>query len=216
MTAINTAAAEVGQSFPLLEFIQQLGGELRIEGISKEGFLQLCAAYPDLIFEREANGMFIVLMPIFGGSGIRENKLQTYVRIWQMQSKQGEVFSSSTGFELPDGATKSPDVAWVSNEKMEQFTSEEIEGTFLAVVPDFVIELRSKTDQLSKVKEKMQQVWIKNGVRLAWLIDPYEEKAYVYRENGSIDVIEDFDGSLSGEKVLPEFELKLEEFKVLK
>ncbi|MEM8526815.1 MAG: Uma2 family endonuclease [Bacteroidota bacterium] len=215
MTAVTTAVIKPTISSAFMETIQNLGGTFQIEGVSKEGFLQLCTDYPDLIFEREANGMLILLMPIFAASGIRENKLQTYVRIWQMKTNQGEVFSSSTGFELPDGAMKSPDVAWVNSEKMEQFTPQEIEGTFLAVVPDFVIELRSKTDQLSKVKEKMQKVWIENGVRLGWLIDPYEEKAYVYRENGSIEVVENFDGSLLGEEVLPDFELKLGEFKVL-
>lgn len=203
------------RSFALLETLQKLGGEIQVEGISKEDFLKICAAYPDLNFEREANGMLIVLMPIFGGSAHREIKLMTRVNTWSEKHGEGMAFSSSGGFDLPNGATKSPGVAWISDERLSKISLKEIENSFVPVVPDFVIELRSKTDRLKKVKEKMQETWIANGVRLGWLIDPYEEKAYIYRADGSIEIIHNFDGSLSGEDVLTDFELELEEFRLL-
>ncbi|MEN0046173.1 MAG: Uma2 family endonuclease [Bacteroidota bacterium] len=203
------------QSYLLLETLMRIGKEITVEGVSKEDFLSLCTTYPDLIFEREANGMLIVLMPLFGGSAYREGKLIARINIWCENHGEGMAFGAGGGFDLPSGATKSPDVAWISDERLAKTSLKEIENSFVPVVPDFIIELRSKTDKLEKVKRKMQHTWMASGVRLGWLIDPYEEKAYIYREDGSIEIVKDFDGSLSGEEVLPEFELKLKEFRVL-
>ena len=125
------------------------------------------------------------------------------------------VFSPSTGFDLPDGSTKSPDVAWISKEKTEQLYTQQIEEKFISIIPDFIAELRSKSDQLKKLQKKVKETWIKNGVRLAWLIDPYEEKAYIYRADGSREVITGFDRQLSGEEVLPGFVLDLSRFRLL-
>ena len=119
-----------------------------------------------------------------------------------MLAKKGESFSPTTGFDLPDGSTRSPDASWVNQEKMDSMTGEQIENEFIPVVPDFIVELRSKSDRLKKVKEKMEKSWIANGVKLAWLIDPYKEKAYIYRIDGSIETITDFNQKLSGENIL--------------
>ncbi len=200
----------------LLQEIFDFGGVCTIEGLSKEHFNQLTARYPELQMERESNGNINIMAPIKGGSGIRENKLSYRVRHWRMETQKGESFSPSTGFDLPDGATKSPDAAWVSQEKMDSLTGEQIENEFIPVVPDFIVELRSKSDRLKKVKEKMEQTWMANGVKLAWLIDPYKEKAYIYRADGSKETITSFDKKLSGEDILEGFELDLSEFRIYK
>lgn len=130
--------------------------------------------------------------------------------MWNFQTSLGEVYSPSTGFDLPSGATKCPDAAWISFERLAQSSLED-EERFVRVVPDFVVEVRSGTDRLKKLQTKMADTWLANGVRLAWLIDPYEEKAHLYRPGREVEIVDGFAGkSLSGEDVLPGFELPLE------
>ncbi|MBP6825979.1 MAG: Uma2 family endonuclease [Saprospiraceae bacterium] len=180
--------------------------------LSKAEFVALAERYPDLPMEREANGTIIVMSPVKKGSGHRESRLFLLLGAWLLQTKNGELFGSSTGFDLPDGSNRSPDVAWLSDAKMATDTAGEEE--FLRIVPDFVGEIRSSTDRLKKLQRKMTDSWIANGVRLAWLIDPYDEKVYIYRPGREVEEITGFDGKvLSGEEVLPGFELPLEEMK---
>src|SRR5690606_2203653 len=143
------------------------------------------------------------------GSGSREFKLNGLFYVWYAQMHSGEFFSPSTGFDLPSGSTKSPDIAWVSLERLGANPGRE--GDFVKIVPDFVAEVRSGSDRLKKLQAKMTDTWMANGVRLAWLIDPYEEKAYIYRAGVTKpEVVEGFAGNkLSGEEVLPGFELPL-------
>jgi len=115
--------------------------------------------------------------------------------------------SPSTGFKLPSGATRSPDACWISNERWGTLSRKDTEK-FLPIVPNFVIEVRSRTDSLTKLKAKMQE-WIDNGVSLGLLIDPKNKTSYIYRENGSIEIIEGFDKTLSGEDLMPGFEFDL-------
>jgi len=207
----------VGTKFaspPLLDQIFQLGGSCMVVGLSKKQFKELTALYPELQMEREKNGKINIMSPVKGGSGLREATLNYRVRHWQMEQQNGATFSPSTGFNLPDGSTKSPDVSWLSSEKMDSLTADEIENQYIPAVPDFVVELRSKSDKLATVKRKMEKTWIANGVRLAWLIDPFKEKAYIYRIDGTKETIEGFEKKLSGEDVLEGFELDLSEFKV--
>lgn len=195
--------------------ILNLGGEVSIQGLSKQQFIELASKYPELLMEREKNGKINIMAPVKGGSGHRENRLSFKVNVWQDKVQEGMVFSPSTGFDLPDGATKSPDIAWVSDEKISQLTLEEIEEEFVPVVPDFIVEIRSKTDRLPAIKKKVKETWIANGVRLAWLIDPYKEKAYIFRTDGTEEIVEGFDNELSGENVMPGFVLSLKEFRLL-
>lgn len=211
MTAVSTI-----NRLALFQEIFDFGGSCTIEGLSKEQFKRIAMLYPELQMERDQNGNINLMAPIKGGSGIRENKLNRRIGNWCEKHAGGETFSPSTGFDLPDGATKSPDAAWVSQEKMDSLTGEQIENEFIPVVPDFIVELRSKSDRLKKVKEKMEQTWIANGVKLAWLIDPYKEKAYIYRADGSKETITSFDKKLSGENILEGFELDLSEFRIYK
>ncbi|HRI59589.1 MAG TPA: Uma2 family endonuclease, partial [Saprospiraceae bacterium] len=177
--------------------------------LSKEEFTALAERYPDLSMERESSGTVTVMSPVKKGSGNREFKLGGLFYVWFAQTNLGEFFSPSTGFDLPSGATKSPDIAWVSPERLAANPGGEED--FVKIVPDFVAEVRSSTDRLKKLQTKMTDTWMANGVRLAWLIDPYEEKVYIYRPGAAPEIVEGFAGKkLPGEDVLPGFELPLE------
>lgn len=187
---------------------------IHLEDVTKEDFLKLIELFPEHQFEREPNGFVTLMPPTYGGSGNREAKIIHRVAAWVDRSEMGEYYSPSTGFDLPSGATKSPDVAWLSDATLGLLTAADIEESFIPTVPDFIVEIRSSTDKLEMVKKKMLETWIDNGVRLAWLIDPYSETAWVYRTDGTVDKVEGFDQQLSGEEVLPGFVLDLGEFRV--
>jgi Uma2 family endonuclease len=184
---------------------------------SIEEFRQVAARYPDLLMEREKNGKLVVMSPVKAGSGQRENELSFHLTLWNRQNNLGKVFNASTGIELPDGAIKSPDVAWVSVERLNMLPPGSLENDFLQAVPDFIAEIRSKTDRLARLKRKMADTWMRNGVRLGWLIDPFEERVYLYRQGRpDSEIVSGFDNRrLGGEDVLPGFELPLEEFKIV-
>lgn len=126
------------------------------------------------------------------------------MNIWNRKTKLGKVFSSSTCFRLPNGANRSPDAAWIKWERWEALTPEEREK-FPPITPDFIIELRSRTDRLKTLQEKMQE-YIENGLRLGWLINPQDQEVEIYRQGGGVEVVQ-FPVVLSGEDVLPGFEL---------
>jgi Uma2 family endonuclease len=126
--------------------------------------------------------------------------------LWNRQTKLGKVFSSSTIFHLPKGGDRSPDAAWVKLERWEALTQEEQDG-FPPICPDFVIELRSRTDALKPLQNKMQE-YLNSGLRLGWLINPKNRQAEIYRPNQSVEIVQ-LPTSLSGEDVLPGFVLDL-------
>lgn len=195
----------------LEELVLQLGPLEFQQPFTKAAFMSLSERYPDLLMEREADGKITVMSPVKKGSGRRESNLHGFIFMWNYRHQLGELFNSSTGFDLPTGATKSPDAAWISNETALAASSDE-EESFVKIVPDFVAEVRSSTDRLKKVQEKMTDVWMVNGVRLGWLIDPYEERAYIYRAGqAEPEIVSGFAGkTLSGENVMPGFELPLD------
>lgn len=186
--------------------------------LSREDFITLIKQFPDMQLEREKNGKVTIMPPVKFGSGKRELHIGYYLMKWWIENDEpGEAFGPSTGIELIDGSMKSPDAGWVSPKRMKQILPEEEEGEFLKVAPDFIVEIRSKTDSLAKLKRKMTNTWIKNGVRLAWLIDPYKEKSYIYRAGKEVEEVKGFDGKvLSGEEVVIDFELNLEKLKIKK
>lgn len=217
MSAIATAAPkrEILHSQDALMELAQLFPVLTTPPVSFEQFVEISTRFPDFRMEHEKNGQITIMPPVLSGSGHREGEAFGFVWQWNRQSKLGRTYSPSTGIKLRDGSTKQADTVWISNEKLAAADAAKLDESFLFLEPDFVIKVRSKTDDLENLKSKMTDSWIANGVRLAWLIDPYEEKAWVYRSNGSIDVVEYFSGKkLSGEDVLPGFELDLEDFKV--
>ncbi len=181
--------------------------------LSIKEFAQLAEHFPNVQMEREKNGKVTLMSPVKKGSGGRENIVNGFVTMWAVNTKKGEAFSPSTGILLPDGAVKSPDCAWVSDERLAKL-DEEADEDFLKVVPDFIVEIRSSTDSLKKVKAKMKDIWMANGVKLGWLIDPYSEKVWIYRNEEAPELIKGFKGKiLSGEEVMPGLELPLSKIK---
>ncbi len=126
------------------------------------------------------------------------------------------MLTSSIGIELLDSAILSPSCCWISEERLALNPVDNEEDNFLKIAPDFIVEVKSKSDSLRKLKKKMADSWIKNGVRLAWLIDPYKQKAYIYREGQeAVEEIKGFDNTfLDGEEVVKGFRLSLEKFKI--
>ena len=173
---------------------------------SNDQFYELCQNHRDLQFERTAGGELIIMPPLGGESGNREANFIGDLMIWNRRSRLGKVFSSSTGFILPNGATRSPDAAWVSLERWEALTREQRQK-FLPLCPDFLIELRSESDSLPPLQRKMAE-YMENGLRLGWLIDPQNRQVEIYRENRDKEVLENCD-RLEGEDVLPGFVLDL-------
>ena len=196
----------------LLEFFKY-GPVVLQNSLTREEFIDLSTRFPDLRMEREADGRVIVMTPVKKGSGKKESSVIFFVYLWYFRHRKGEVFSSSTGIELPDGSIKSPDCAWVSEDRLAGQPADADED-FLKVMPDFVVEVRSSTDRITTLKKKMTGVWMKNGVRLAWLIDPYSDRVWIYREDQEVEELKGFQGKvLSGENVMPGMELPLEELK---
>jgi Uma2 family endonuclease len=178
--------------------------------LSDDQFYQLCQINEDWKLEQTAKGELIIMPPVGAISGNRESDFNGYVWLWNLQTKLGKVFSSSTVFTLPNGGKRSPDVAWIANERWESLTIKEKEK-FAKICPDFVIELRSRTDSLSQLQEKMQD-YLNSGLRLGWLIDPQNQQVEIYRQNQSVEIVS-LPASLSGETVLPGFILELPVFK---
>ncbi|MEI6371923.1 MAG: Uma2 family endonuclease, partial [Nostocales cyanobacterium ELA608] len=139
-----------------------------------------------------------------------DSDLIAEVVFWNRQTKLGKVFSSSTIFKLPKGGDRSPDVAWVSLDKWLSLSLEQQEK-FPPLCPDFVIELRSRTDSLSQLQEKMQE-YLDSGLGLGWLIDPQNQQVEIYRQNQTVEIVS-LPTTLSGEDVLPGFILELPVFK---
>jgi Uma2 family endonuclease len=175
--------------------------------LTQEQFYQLCMANRELNLELNAKGELIIVPPVGGESGNQEADLITDLNNWNRQTRLGKVFSSSTIFRLPNGANRSPDAAWVRLERWDALTQEEREK-FPPICPDFAIELRSRTDTLKPLQEKMQE-YLDNGLRLGWLIDPQNSQVEIYRLSQPVEVIS-LPAVLSGEDILPGFELPLE------
>ncbi len=171
-------------------------------------FEVFCQNNPDLQVELEPDGTLFIMPPVHFDSGRFELEIAGELRNYAKKDSKGQAFGPSTGFKLPDGSTRAPDAAWVSNEQIARLSPED-RKSFAPLVPEFVVEIRSDTDRLARLQQKMMETWIANGVQLAWLIDPVERKAYVYRADGSIQVVTDFGAKLSGEDVLPGFEFDL-------
>lgn len=177
-----------------------------IARLTDEQFYQLCIANRDLSLEMSAEGELIIVPPVGGESGNREADLITDLNIWNRQTKLGKVFSSSTIFILPNGAKRSPDAAWVKLARWEALTSEQ-RKKFPPLVPDFAIELRSETDRLKILQEKMEE-YINNGLRLGWLINPHDANVEIYRSQQAVEIIS-MPAIIDGEDVLPGFELQV-------
>jgi len=175
--------------------------------VTPEQFAMLVAANRELRLEKTATGELIVNPPTGGNTGYRNLSITGQLSIWyEANDTLGRAFDSSTGFELPNGANRSPDAAWVRQERWDTLTPEQQDG-FIPLCPDFVVELRSKTDTLKELRAKMQE-YLENGAQLGWLIDPKNKRVEIYRPGQAVEVLE-HPITLSGEQVLPGFTLTL-------
>lgn len=187
-------------------FLLTLPSDLALQ-VTSEQFAALAAANRDLKLERTATGELIVNPPTGGKSGKRNLSISTQLGVWfESNDSLGEAFDSSTGFKLPNGANRSPDASWVRRDRWEALSQEEQEG-FVPLCPDFVVELRSQTDSLKDLREKMQE-YMNNGAQLGWLINPQNRQVEVYRLGRKVEVL-DNPSTLSGEAILPGFTLSL-------
>ena len=175
--------------------------------VTQEQFEELAAANRDVRLERTAIGELIIMPPTGGITGKRNIDIEGQLWFWNRQTKLGVAFNSSTAFRLPNGADRSPDASWVSQERWDTLTPEQQES-FPPLCPDFAIELRSKSDNMEPLRKKMQE-YLDNGLRLGWLIDAKNKRVEIYRPNREVEVLES-PNSLSGEDVLPEFVLDLQ------
>ena len=173
--------------------------------LTDEQFFQLCQNNRDLRLERTAEGELIIMPPTGWKSGNRNGRLTQRLFNWAEADGTGLAFDSSTGFKLPNGANRSPDASWVRKERLEALNPDP--SRFLPMAPDFVVELRSATDNLKTVQQKMQE-YLENSVRLGWLIDPQNQRVEVYRQGRDVEVLQS-PTTLSGEDVLPGFVLDL-------
>jgi Uma2 family endonuclease len=171
-----------------------------------EEFFEFCQLNRDLRIERTAEGDLIIMPPAVATTGARNAEITSQLQLWAKRDRSGVAFDSSTGFTLPNGATRSPDAAWVKRTRRGRLTPEQKEK-FLPLCPDFVIELRSPSDPLKLVQSKMRE-YIANGARLGWLIDPLERRVFVYRPRAAVKRL-DHPALLSAAPVLPGFVLAL-------
>lgn len=170
--------------------------------------MEFCAENPELRVEMDKTGKLIIMPPVDYDGGIAESDAHGLLYNWWLQHQKGRTFSPTTGFKLPDTSVRSAEGAWASDEKIAALTPAQ-RKKFAPLVPDFVMGIRSFSDRIGKLKKKMTDVWLANGVRLAWLLDPKMKKVYIYRPGRPAEEISGFDRLLSGEDVCPGFELDL-------
>lgn len=175
--------------------------------LTDEQFFQLCKINENLRFERTVRGELIIMPPTGGETSNRNGRLNQQLFNWADVNGTGITFDSSGSFKLPNGADRSPDAAWVKQERWDILTPEQKEK-FIPLCPDFVIELLSPSDSLKVIQEKMQE-YRDNGTRLGWLINRKSREVEIYRLDQEVEVIES-PASVSGENVLPGFVLNLE------
>lgn len=187
----------------------ELDLERSIGRMTDDEFFRFASSNRDYKIERQANGQIIINMP----TGLQTSNFNFEVcfeiAYWNRKYKLGYAFDSNGGFTLPDSSVKSPDASWVRKDRWENLADDE-KKVFGHIVPDFIVEIVSESDSLDQQKIKMKQ-WIENGVMLAWLIDPTSQKTFIYHLGKSDFEIKDFNETLNGEDILPNFSINLKE-----
>jgi Uma2 family endonuclease len=174
--------------------------------MTDEQFFALCQLNRDYRIERNAKGELIIMPPTGSETGNRNAKLTQQLGNWTDDNGTGINFDSSTGFKLPNGADRSPDAAWMRLEKWNAIPQEQ-RIRFAPVAPDFVVEIRSQSDQLQSLQDKLQE-YIDNGVKLGWLIDRKNHRVYIYRPQIEVECLEN-PTTVIGDPVLPGFILQM-------
>lgn len=176
--------------------------------MTDDQFFDFCQLNRHFRIERNQIGDLFIMSPTDSETGQRNFNLIGELGIWTKQDGTGVGFGSSGGFTLPNGAVRSPDAAWIKRTKWEIIPAEK-RKKFAPICPEFVVELRSENDNLSTLKEKMQE-YIDNGTQLAWLIDRKQRKVFIYRPNCGVEELNN-PQTLTGEDILPGFVLDLSE-----
>ncbi|MBW4649981.1 MAG: Uma2 family endonuclease [Kastovskya adunca ATA6-11-RM4] len=174
--------------------------------MTDDQFFEFCQLNRNLRIERTAKGELIIMPPTGSETGNRNFDLIVQLGIWTRQDGTGIGFDSSAGFTLPNGATKSSDAAWIKLKRWENIPPEQ-RAKFAPICPDFVVELRSPSDRLQPLKDKLQE-YIDNGASLGWLIDRKNREVYIYRPQQKVECL-DNPSTLSGDPLLPGFVLDL-------
>lgn len=195
-------------SSPLLTEESMLALRIRaLSDMTHDQFFDFCQQHKDLRIERTQEGEVVIMAPTGGITGWRNANLTMIFGLWAKQQKEGVVFDSSTVFVLPNGAERSPDVAWVKRSRLAALTKQQKEQ-FPPLCPDFVLELRSPSDGLIALQNKMEE-YIANGAQLGWLLDPRTQTVYIYRPGKEYEYI-DHPATLAGDPELPGFILDLQ------
>ena len=202
----NAKSAKVRQSAQTNP--SYLGVNFRALTVEREKFFRFCMDNKDLRIELSAQGELNIMPPTGGETGRKNSNLNLDLGLWARGDDTGLCFDSSTEFELPNGAFRSPDASWILKERYYKLTLAE-RKKFPPICPDFVLELRSESDRLPPLKEKMAE-YIANGARLGWLIDPRKRRVYIYRPHSEVEVLH-HPATVSGEDILPDFILQLAE-----
>ncbi|NJN21743.1 MAG: Uma2 family endonuclease [Leptolyngbya sp. RL_3_1] len=171
-------------------------------------FTEICRRNRDLRLERTATGELVIMPPTGGETGARNSSLTGQLWFWNRQTQLGRTFDSSTGFRLPDGAIRSPDAAWVTQQRWQDLAPVDRQG-FVPLCPDFAVELKSATDDWRELQVKLQS-YITNGLRLGWLIDPQARLVLIYQPEQPVLTV-NAPTQLTGDPVLPGFVLDLTE-----
>ncbi len=191
--------------FGISRFVLQFSPFLEM---NDDQFFEFCQANRDVRIERNARGEVIIMPPTGWETGDKNSEINLQLRLWTKKDGRGKCVDSSSGYKMLNGATMSPDASWVLKERLERISPSK-RRKFLPLAPDFVLELRSESDSLSKLKTKMRE-YMENGVSLGWLIDPINKRVYVYRQNKETEILEN-PTQVSGELLLKDFTLNLKE-----
>ncbi|BBD67376.1 hypothetical protein NIES4072_53300 [Nostoc commune NIES-4072] len=175
--------------------------------MTDEQFFEFCQVNRDLRIERNKFGELVIMPPTGSETGNREVNISGQLWVWSEQDGTGITFSSSTGFKLSTGAERSPDASWIKLERWNALSPEQ-QRKFAPICPDFVVELKSPSDNLQTLKEKMEEYMNEPGIQLGWLIDRKQRKVYIYRPGLSEECL-DNPTTVSGESVLPGFILNM-------
>ena len=174
--------------------------------ITDEEFEKICCENRDRKFERTAQGELVIMSLTGGSTGERNAELNGQLWLWNRQAKLGHIYDSSTGFRLPNGAIRSPDAAWVSQSRWDALTPEQ-RKKWVPLCPDFVVELKSPSDDIADLQTKMLE-YQENGLKLGWLIDPDRQLVEVYQADRSMELLGNPE-EISADEIMAGFVLKL-------